>query len=106
LSRPHLLAVAAPPGSPEVGRLEVGREVIFSGFRRGFARCYDCLVPDPSERGRGMEVALEYFPDEILDYDPLNYDSSHESAFVRYMRENNVTPRAWEDKKKTDKVPL
>ena len=94
-SDPHLLTVAAPPGSPEVTRLEVGREAIFSGFRRGFARCYDCLVEDPKERGRGMQVAREFFPDEILDYDPADYESVHESAFRIFMRENNVLPKAW-----------
>lgn len=95
LSQPHILAVAAPPGSPEVTRLEVGREAIFSGFRRGFARCYDCLVPDPAERGWGIQVAEEYFPDEILDYDPLEIDSIDESAFSLYMRANKVTPKSW-----------
>ena len=94
-SDPHLLTVAAPPGSPEVTRLEVGREAIFSGFRRGFARCFDCLVEDPKERGRGMQVAREFFPDEILDYDPADYESVHESAFRIFMRENNVLPKAW-----------
>ena len=106
LSEPHLLTVAAPPGSAEVTRLEVGREAIFAGFRRGFARCYDCLVTDPAERGRGMQVALEFFPDEILDYDPLEYASSDESAFRIYMREKNVTPRAWKKSKRRDRVTL
>ena len=96
LSEPHLLTVATPPGSPKVTRLEVGREAIFAGFRRGFARCYDCLVPDPAERGRGMEVAREFFPDEILDYDPLDYASAHESAFRIYMETNNITPKVWQ----------
>lgn len=99
LSQPHLLAVAVPPGSPEVTRLEVGRETIFSGLRRGFARCYDCLVPDPTERGRGMEVALEFFPDEILEYDPVDYENARESAFRKYMREHNIIPRAWKAEK-------
>ncbi|KAL7573061.1 hypothetical protein ACA910_018749 [Epithemia clementina (nom. ined.)] len=68
---PHLMTIAVPPDSPEVTKLETGRQAIFEGFRRGFARAYDCLVEDPAERGRGAQVALEYFPDEILDYDPL-----------------------------------
>lgn len=85
-SQPHLLAVAAPPGSPEVNRLEVGRETIFEGMRRGFARAYDCLVEDPAERGRGVEVAKEFFPDEILEYDPLDINASDESAFAYYSR--------------------
>lgn len=99
LSKPHLMTVAAPPGSDEVTRLEVGREAIFAGFRRGFARCYDCLVPDPAERGRGMEVAYEYFPQEILDYNPLDYESTDESSFSIYMRENKVTPQSWKSKR-------
>lgn len=85
-SSPHLLAVAAPPGSPEVTRLETGREAIFEGLRRGFARAYDCLVENPAERGRGVIVAKEYFPDQILDYDPLSIDSREESAFEYYLR--------------------
>jgi predicted acylesterase/phospholipase RssA len=92
-SQPHLMAVATPPGSPEVTRLETGREAIFEGFRRGFARSYDCLVEDPAERGRGHIVAKEYFPDEILDYDPLSITATDVSAFEAYMRDNNVTPR-------------
>lgn len=96
LSVPHLLTVAVPPGSPEVSRLETGREAIFEGLRRGFARAYDAMVEDPAERGKGVEVAKIYFPDEILDYDPLEIDSEHESAFTVYMRERNVTPAAWQ----------
>jgi predicted acylesterase/phospholipase RssA len=91
-SQPHLMAVASPPGSPEVTRLETGRKAIFEGFRRGFARSYDCLVEDPSERGRGHIVAKEYFPDEILDYDPLSITATDVSAFEAYMRDNDITP--------------
>ena len=69
--KPHIMTIATPPETPEVTRLETGRQAIFEGFRRGFARAYDCLVVDPKERGRGSQVALEYFPDEILDYDPI-----------------------------------
>lgn len=93
-SLPHLMPVAAPPGSPEVTRLETGRQAIFEGFRRGFARSYDCLVEDPAERGRGHIVAKEYFPDEILDYDPLTITATDVSAFEAYMRENHITPRS------------
>ena len=70
-AKANMMAIAVPPGSPEVPRLETGRKAIFDGVRRGFARAYDCLVEDPAERGRGVIVAKQVFPDEILDYDPL-----------------------------------
>lgn len=95
-STPHLLTVAVPPGSPEVSRLETGRQAIFEGLRRGFARAFDALVEDPAERGKGTEVAKIYFPDEIMDYDPLEIDSEQESAFAVYMRTRNVTPALWQ----------
>ena len=85
-SRPHLLPIALPPGSPEVPKLETGREAIFRGVRRGFARAYDALVEDPGQRGRGEEVAELVFPDEILGYDPLVYTSRTESAYEAYLR--------------------
>ena len=44
-----IMAMAAPPDSPEVTRLETDRTAIFEGLRRGFARAYDCLVEDPNE---------------------------------------------------------
>ena len=94
-SAPHLMAVAVPPGSPEISRLETRREAIFDGFRRGFARAYDCLVEDPAERGRGMEVARQYFPDEILDYDPLTVHETDVSAFEVYMKNSGVSPKSW-----------
>jgi hypothetical protein len=89
-SRPHLLTIAAAPGSPQVTRLETGRATIFEGIRRGFARAYDCLVEDPAERGRGAIVARELFPDEILDYDPLLINATNESAFAAYLRASGV----------------
>jgi len=95
-SKPHLMAIAAPPGSPEVTRLEVGREAIFEGIRRGFARAYDCLVEDPNERGRGVEMAKRFFPDEILDYEPLDIAVTNQSAFEAYMQENGIAPKSWE----------
>lgn len=101
-SQPHLMAIAVPPGSPEVARLEVGRQAIFDGIRRGFARAYDCLVEDPAERGKGEEVAKRYFPDEILDYDPLDIDETNESAFAAYMIRHNVSPKSWGPSAKTD----
>jgi len=85
-SKPHLLAVAAPPGSPEVTRLETGRKPIFEGVRRGFARCYDALVEDPNERGRGVEIAKQVFPDDILEYDPIAFTSTTESAYDAYLK--------------------
>ena len=98
-SEPHLMTVAIPPGSEEISRLEVGRKAIFDGLRRGFARAYDCLVEDPNERGRGVLVAQKYFPDEILEYDPLLMDSHStemESAFDAYMRLHGVVPKVWD----------
>lgn len=86
-SKPHILTIAAPPGSPEVSRLETGRLAIFEGIRRGFARAYDCLVEEPSKRGKGMEVALKFFPDDILEYNPLLINTTDESAYEYYLRE-------------------
>ena len=85
--KPHLLPIAVPPGSPEVKRLETGREPILQGVRRGFARAYDALVEDVELRGKGEEVAMQIFPDDILDYDPKTYTSTHESAYASYLEE-------------------
>lgn len=85
--KPHLLPIAVPPGSPEVKRLEKGREPILQGVRRGFARAYDALVEDVEQRGKGKEVAMQIFPDDILDYDPKTYTSKHESAYASYLEE-------------------
>lgn len=87
--KPHLLPIAAPPGSAEVTRLETGREPIFEGVRRGFARCYDALVEDPEQRGKGAEVAKQVFPDDILNYDPLQFTSTTESAYEVYLKNKN-----------------
>jgi len=86
IDRPHVLPIAVPPGSAEVGRLETGREAIFDGVRRGFARCYDALVEDPEQRGKGMEVAMKVFPDDILNYDPDLFTSKTESAYAAYLK--------------------
>ena len=91
-SRPHLLPIAVKPGSPEVSKLETGREAIFEGVRRGFARCYDSLVEDPEQRGRGMDVARQVFPDQILEYDPLEYTSTTKSAFRAYLESPEADP--------------
>jgi len=103
-SKPHLMAMALPPGSEEIGRLETGRQAIFEGMRRGFARAYDALVEDPAERGRGAIVAKEYFPDEIMDYDPLEISVTDESAFSVYMRENDVSPKSWAEQHRMTKT--
>lgn len=96
---PHLMTIALEPGSKEISRLETDRAAIFDGLRRGFARAYDCLVEDPAERGKGSQVARQYFPDEILDYDPqaIQSGSLHESAFSIYLREQGIEPKAWEN---------
>ncbi|VEU33660.1 unnamed protein product [Pseudo-nitzschia multistriata] len=101
---PPTLTVAIPPEIPEIARLEVGREAIFEGVRTGFARAYDALVEDPSQRGRGETVARLYFPDEILDYSPAEMlalqrdkpEHASRSAFEIYLEESGVWPKAWE----------
>ena len=87
-TKPHLLPIAVAPGSEEVTRLETGREAILKGVRRGFARAYDALVEDVEQRGQGATVAMTLFPDEILDYDPLEYTSTHQSAYETYKQES------------------
>lgn len=94
-SSPHLMAIAMPPSSQEISRLETGREAIFNGVRRGFARAYDALVEDPSERGRGEEVAKLFFPGEILSYDPLEVDTSERSAFEEFLHTSGEDPTKW-----------
>ena len=91
-SAPHLMPIAIAPGFPEISRLETRREEIFEGVRRGFARTYDAFVEDPNERGRGYEVAKQYFPDEILNYNPLEIHPSDDSssAFETYIKQNGL----------------
>ena len=86
-TKPHLLPIAVPPGSAEVTRLETGREPIFEGVRRGFARAYDVLVEDPEQRGKGALVCKQVFPDDILDYSPLEYTSTSQSAYEAYKQD-------------------
>jgi len=106
---PPTLTIAIPGTIKEVHRLEVGRQAIFQGVRDGFARAYDALVEDPSQRGKGRETANRYFPDEILDYDPheiLSFQRQHyqerevgtssPSAFETYLEKSGVWPREWE----------
>ncbi|KAL3793320.1 hypothetical protein HJC23_003830 [Cyclotella cryptica] len=85
-SKPHLLPIAVPPGSQEVTRLETGRQAIFEGVRRGFARAYDVLVEDVEQRGKGVMVAKEVFPDDILDYNPVECTSTSMSAYETYKQ--------------------
>lgn len=66
-TEPHLACVALPTGSPEIARLEMDRKEILEGVRRGFAACYDQTHPDEKQRGRGWEVAMTLFGDDILD---------------------------------------
>ncbi|KAL9191323.1 hypothetical protein ACHAXT_001029 [Thalassiosira profunda] len=101
-SKPHLLPIAIPPGSAEVTKLETDREAIFEGVRRGFARAYDALVEDPEQRGKGAEVAKIVFPDDILNYDPLQYTSETESAYDAYLTHMH---RHHEEKAKTALYP-
>ncbi|KAL3777400.1 hypothetical protein ACHAWO_008841 [Cyclotella atomus] len=86
-TKPHLLPIAVPPGSDEVTRLETGREAILKGVRRGFARAYDALVEDIEQRGQGTVLAMKLFPDVILEYDPLEYTSTHQSAYESYKQQ-------------------
>ena len=92
------MTIAMPPGSEEISKLETGREEILNGVRRGFARAYDALVEDPSERGRGAIVAKEFFPDEILNYDPSEFNFSQQSAFEVFLRKSGEDPEAWKAK--------
>ena len=106
LSQPHLLAIAGPPGMPEVKRLEVGREAIFEGIRNGFARAYDCLVEDPALRGQGALVAERFFPDEILDYHPLDVNVTDQSAFEAYMEQQGISPKSWEAQQIREEIEM
>lgn len=101
-SSPHLMAIAMPPGSEEISKLETGREEILNGVRRGFARAYDALVEAPSERGRGEIVAKEFFPDEILNYNPADFYAPQQSAFEVYLRKSGEDPEAWKAKPLTE----
>lgn len=103
VSQPHTLTLALHPGSEEITRLETGREAIFEGVRRGFARAYDALVDDPTERGRGHIVAKQYFPDEILNYDPQDITRIDQSAFGIFMDENSIQPKSWDGLEKSMK---
>ena len=98
------MTIALEPGSEEVNHLETTREGIFQGVRQGFARAYDALVEDPALRGRGQEMALKYFPDEILKYDPndsrLSSSSQNDefrSAFEEYLASTGVVPKTWQE---------
>ncbi|KAG7358630.1 patatin-like phospholipase [Nitzschia inconspicua] len=92
---PPTLTVALSPEYSEIARLESRRAAIFEGVRSGFARAYDALVEDPTERGRGKEVAKMYFPDEILDYSPTEIGVSSSSAFETFLEQSGLWPSAW-----------
>lgn len=102
------MTIAPEPGSEEVSHLETTREGVFKGVRQGFARAYDALVEDPGMRGRGKEMALVYFPDEILEYDPndarlsSSYSpnkrtSEFRSAFEEYLSSTGILPKTWSE---------
>jgi predicted acylesterase/phospholipase RssA len=112
--RRHTMTIALEPGTEAVSHLETSREAIFEGVRRGFARAYDALVYDPTHRGRGYEVAMKCFPDEILDYDPCDFtfnttggqpqESNTDfvsyrvplmSAFQQFLHREGTVPKAW-----------
>lgn len=103
-SLPPTLTVAIPSHIEEIARLEDDRKAIFEGIRDGFARAYDALVEDPSQRGKGYEVAKKYFPEEILDYEPHEMlalqneklGGPKESSFDTYLELSGVWPKAWE----------
>jgi hypothetical protein len=59
-------------GIPEVKRFETSRYVIFNSVRQGFATAYDNLVLDPALRGKGWEIALQIWPDSIMDQLPAH----------------------------------
>ena len=111
---PSIMTIALPPNGKEVSHLETSREGILEGVRQGFARAYDALVEDPKLRGNGPRMALHYFPDEILDYDPTQFlhqtaqggsssrstmssssSLQYRSAFEQYLESSGVVPKAW-----------
>jgi hypothetical protein len=59
-------------GIPEVKRFETSRYTIFNSVRQGFATAYDNLVLDPKLRGKGWEIALQIWPDSIMDQLPAH----------------------------------
>jgi len=104
-SEDQTMTIALEPGSDEVSHLETTREGIFKGVRQGFARAYDALVEDPAMRGKGKEMAMVYFPDEILDYNPndarLSAPSESKntpdfrSDFEKYLSSTGTMPKTW-----------
>jgi len=71
-NKPKMLCIALPKGIPEVKRFETSRKVIFDNVREGFAAAYDSLVLDPAMRGKGLEIAKEIWPDQIMDQLPAH----------------------------------
>ena len=72
MNGPNILGIALPKGIPEVKRFETSRYVIFNSVRQGFAAAYDSLVLEPKLRGKGWEVAMEIWPDSIMDQLPAH----------------------------------
>lgn len=73
--RARLACVALPVGSSEIGRLELSRPLIFESIREGFAAAYEVLVAhNASMRGRGLQIAKEIWPDEILARPPVHLE--------------------------------
>eukprot|EP01035_Chromulina_nebulosa_P030287 gene30287-40257_t len=56
----------------QVSRLEASRPAIFQAVRLGFAAAYDNLVEDPSLIGGGIKVAMEIWPDSIIERPPVH----------------------------------
>jgi len=112
--KPSVMTIALSPNTTEVSHLETSREGIFTGVRQGFARAYDALVEDPLKRGNGAKMALQYFPDEILDYNPNDIKNTNDpdssslfkSAFEQYIESTGIKPKTWqqqEDEIKNEK---
>lgn len=74
----QLLSVALPTGVPETKRFETKREVIYESVREGFAAAYNTLVLDAAERGRGMEIAHQVYPDRVMADEPKHMQRKEE----------------------------
>jgi hypothetical protein len=44
------------------------------------------MVEDPSQWGRGTEIAELVFPDKFLSFNPLVYTSQTESVYETYLK--------------------
>eukprot|EP01032_Pedospumella_encystans_P010127 gene10127-11864_t len=88
----RLYAIAnAAEACPEVNRLETSRAVIFEAVRCSFASAYDALVLNPSDRGKGYEIARTIWPDSILSEPPKHLQTnSAEPSSVENTCSNNT----------------